>query len=138
MLSSCSVTAPIVPKKALMTDDAIKIMEFAAQSLDAGHEVALATLVDIRGGSAHPLGSHMAIRDDGFYCGCVSGGCTEAAVASEAMEAISRGCDRNLLLGKDRRFSISSFPAVAALRLQSMSFVRAWPYGPFSPGLESG
>ncbi|MBO9186373.1 XdhC family protein [Rhizobium sp. E27B/91] len=104
MLSSCSVTAPIVPKKALMTDDAIKIMEFAAQSLDAGHEVALATLVDIRGGSAHPLGSHMAIRDDGFYCGFVSGGCTEAAVASEAMEAISRGCDRNLLLGEGSPF----------------------------------
>lgn len=104
MLSLSTVTVPVVPQKALMTDDAIEIMGFAAQSFDAGHGVALATLVEIRGGSARPLGSQMAVRDDGFYCGFVSGGCTEAAVASEAMEAILAGCDRNLMLGEGSPF----------------------------------
>ncbi|KQV79608.1 XdhC family protein [Rhizobium sp. Root1220] len=104
MTSLAPIIMPIVPKAAFMTDDAIEVMRFAAESFDAGHGVALATLVEIRGGSARALGSHMAVRDDGLYCGFVSGGCTEAAVASEAVEAISRGCDRNLLLGEGSSF----------------------------------
>jgi xanthine dehydrogenase accessory factor len=63
-----------------------------------------ATLVQIRGGSARPLGSMMAIRDDGFYCGFLSGGCTEAAIASEAIEAIAGGNDRNVMIGEGSPF----------------------------------
>jgi xanthine dehydrogenase accessory factor len=99
-----TLSAPIVPARAFKTDNAVDVMQFAAEAFDAGHGVALATLVHIRGGSARPLGSHMAIRDDGLYCGFVSGGCTEAAVASEAVEAITKGNDRNLLLGEGSPF----------------------------------
>jgi xanthine dehydrogenase accessory factor len=104
MQGFAAVINPAVPVRAFMTDDALEVMRFAAESFDGGHGVALATLVQIRGGSARPLGSHMAIRADGLYCGFVSGGCTEAAVASEAMEAIAKGCDRNLLLGEGSPF----------------------------------
>jgi xanthine dehydrogenase accessory factor len=104
MLNSATVVVPIVPRKSFTTDDSFEVMRFAAESFDTGHGVALATLVEIRGGSARSLGSHMAIRDDGLYCGFVSGGCTETAVASEAVEAISKGCDRNLLLGEGSPF----------------------------------
>jgi xanthine dehydrogenase accessory factor len=104
MSSFVPVIAPVTPARAFMTDDAIDVMRFAAEAFDAGHGVALATLVQIRGGSARSLGSHMAIRDDGLYCGFVSGGCTEAAVASEAVEAIANVCDRNLLLGEGSPF----------------------------------
>ena len=102
----CFATAavPLVPRQAFMTDNAAEVMRFAADGFEAGHGVALATLVDIRGGSARPLGSHMAIRDDALYCGFVSGGCTEAAIASEAVEAISRGSDRNVMLGEGSPF----------------------------------
>jgi xanthine dehydrogenase accessory factor len=104
MQGFATISVPVVPERAFMTDDAVEVMRFAAQSFDGGHGVALATLVQIRGGSARPLGSHMAIRDDGLYCGFVSGGCTEAAVASEAVEAIAKGCDRKLLLGEGSQF----------------------------------
>lgn len=87
-----------------MTDDALEVIRFAKESFDAGHGVALATLVDIRGGSARALGSHMAVRDDGLYCGFVSGGCTEAAIAAEAVDAISNRCDRKFLLGEGSPF----------------------------------
>jgi xanthine dehydrogenase accessory factor len=61
---------------------------------------ALVTLVAIDGGAARSLGAHMAIRADGTYCGYVSGGCVEAAVAAEALAAIRHRRDRNLVLGK--------------------------------------
>jgi xanthine dehydrogenase accessory factor len=99
-----AAVVPLVPKQAFMTDTAAEVMRFAADGFEAGHGVALATLVHIRGGSARPLGSHMAIRDDALYCGFVSGGCTEAAIASEAVEAISKGCDRNVMLGEGSPF----------------------------------
>jgi xanthine dehydrogenase accessory factor len=98
------IIAPVVPVRAFMTDDAVDVLRFATEAFDGGYRVAIATLVQIRGGSARRLGSHMAIRDDGLYCGFVSGGCTEAAVASEAVEAIVKDCDRNLLLGEGSPF----------------------------------
>jgi xanthine dehydrogenase accessory factor len=104
MQGFATVALPVEPIRAFMTDDVVEVIRFAAAMFDAGHGVALATVVQIRGGSARPLGSHMAIRDDGRYCGFVSGGCTEAAVASEAVEAVAKGCDRNLLLGEGSRF----------------------------------
>lgn len=58
----------------------------------------LATLVDIRGGAARELGLHMAVAADGRYRGYVSGGC-EAAVASEALLALSEPCRHQLLWG---------------------------------------
>jgi xanthine dehydrogenase accessory factor len=104
MQGFATVIVPVAPERAFMTDDPVEVIRFATESFDGGHGIALATLVQIRGGSARPLGSHMAIRDDGLYCGFVSGGCTEAAVASEAVEAIMKGCDRNLLLGEGSPF----------------------------------
>lgn len=110
MQGFATVIDPIVPARAFMTDDAVDVLRFAADALDSGHGVALAILVQIRGGSSRPLGSHMAIRDDGLYCGFVSGGCTEAAVASEAIQAIEKGCDRNLLLGEGSPFFDIALP----------------------------
>lgn len=93
-----------VPKAAMTTDDPSTILRFAADSLDAGRQVALVTLVDIRGGAARSLGSQMAVRDDAAYCGYVSGGCTEAAIATEAVLSIKAGIDRYLQLGEGSPF----------------------------------
>lgn len=92
------------PRAAFLSDDAIDILAFAAQSMAEGHAAALVTLIEIRGGAARAIGAQMAVRADGFYCGFVSGGCTEAAVAAEAMIALQKGLDRNLRLGEGSPF----------------------------------
>ncbi|GAB3684302.1 XdhC family protein [Salinisphaera aquimarina] len=56
-----------------------------------GRRVATATLVDISGSSPRPLGSEMAINDLGEVAGYVSGGCVEAAVATQALEVLEHG-----------------------------------------------
>ncbi|TDR34160.1 xanthine dehydrogenase accessory factor [Aquamicrobium defluvii] len=95
---------PVVPYCAAMTDDPEEILRFAVDSAESGLGTALVTLVEIRGGSSRALGAQMAVCADGGYSGYVSGGCTEAAVAAEALEAIGKGVDRYLLLGEGSRF----------------------------------
>jgi len=90
----------LTPEQAFLTDNSIEVLRFAAEAFSAGVGVALVTLVDIRGGGARALGAHMAVRQDGLYCGFVSGGCVEAAAAYEAMQAISAGNDRTVIYGK--------------------------------------
>ncbi|MGF6178576.1 XdhC family protein [Ensifer sp. 4252] len=92
------------PRVAFISDDAIDILAFAVQSLQEGRGAALITLVEIRGGAARRLGAQMVVRDDGLYCGFVSGGCTEAAVAADAMIALAKGMDRRLRLGEGSPF----------------------------------
>ncbi len=106
MLKSPSIldANPVTPYCAIMTDDAETILNYAAESAESHFGSALVTLVDIRGGASRALGAQMAVRGDGGYCGYVSGGCTEAAVAAEAIEAIGKGVDRYLLLGEGSRF----------------------------------
>lgn len=93
-----------VPTKAFSTDSAVEVLNFAIQTLEAGRQVARCTLVEIRGGFSRSLGAHMAVADDGLYCGYVTGGCTEAAVAAEALQAISKGHDRFVMLGEGSPF----------------------------------
>jgi xanthine dehydrogenase accessory factor len=92
------------PRAAFLSDDAIDILAFAADALEEGHAAALVTLVEIRGGAARAIGAQMAVREDGLYCGFVSGGCTEAAVAADAVIALGKGMDRNLRLGEGSPF----------------------------------
>lgn len=65
----------------------------------AGHSVALATVVKVWGSAPRPLGSKMAIRDDGQMAGSVSGGCVEAAVCQEAEEVLVSGNPRLVSYG---------------------------------------
>lgn len=58
---------------------------------DAGRRIALATLVEVTGSSPRPVGSEMAINDQGQVAGYVSGGCVEAAVAAQALVVMQTG-----------------------------------------------
>ncbi|WP_380181869.1 XdhC family protein [Kalamiella sp. sgz302252] len=98
--SSLLQTAPVVPVRALVTDDNATVLRFAVEALKAGMATALVTLTEIRGGAARALGAQMAVREDGLYCGFVSGGCVEAAAASEAMSVIASGQDREVKYGE--------------------------------------
>ncbi|MGO7918467.1 XdhC family protein [Rhizobium ruizarguesonis] len=96
------ITAPI-PVRASSTDDPVELLRFAINAHGLG-AAALATLVDIRGGAARALGAHMAVAADGRFCGYVSGGCVEAAVASEALLAMAQGRDRTVKFGDGSPF----------------------------------
>jgi len=58
---------------------------------DAGHRVAVATVVSTWGSSPRPPGSRLAVRDDSLFVGSVSGGCVENQVLSKALEVIKTG-----------------------------------------------
>jgi len=88
------------PERAFLTDDSQEILRFAVESLMSGKEAALVMLTEIRGGAARSLGAQMVVREDGQYCGFVSGGCVEAAAAFEALEAIATGQDREVRYGQ--------------------------------------
>ena len=67
------------------------------QSLvDHGQPVALATIVRTRGSTPREVGAQMLIKADGSTIGTIGGGCGEADVWSEAMEALRDGNPRLL------------------------------------------
>jgi xanthine/CO dehydrogenase XdhC/CoxF family maturation factor len=61
-----------------------------------GRKVALATVVTTWGSSPRPVGSQLAVDQDGRMAGSVSGGCIEGAVVKEALE-IMNGAPPKLL-----------------------------------------
>ncbi|HJM60381.1 MAG TPA: XdhC family protein [Alphaproteobacteria bacterium] len=75
------------------------ILGAAVQWRDDGRGVALATVVTTWGSSPRPVGSQMAIAEDGAMMGSVSGGCIEGAVVREALEVIVEGASRLLDFG---------------------------------------
>jgi xanthine dehydrogenase accessory factor len=81
------------------TDDVLKVLDSAADWLDQGRKAALATVVETWGSSPRPVGSQMAIADDGRFEGSVSGGCVEGAVIEAGQEAMRDGRTRLLTFG---------------------------------------
>ena len=71
----------------------------AAAWRKGGKNVALATVVSTWGSSPRPVGSHLAIDEDGKIVGSVSGGCIEGAVVSEAMDVMKTGTPKVLEYG---------------------------------------
>jgi xanthine dehydrogenase accessory factor len=86
---------PAWPSYALV-DDLLPVLEAWTRQ---GRRYALATLIDVVGSSPRPVGSEMAIADDGECAGYVSGGCVEAAVAAEALAVLADGKPRVLDYG---------------------------------------
>ncbi len=64
-----------------------------------GRDVALATVVETWGSAPRPVGSHLAVDEDGNFEGSVSGGCVEGAVVGEALDVIGTGEPRMLEFG---------------------------------------
>ncbi|HWU18934.1 MAG TPA: XdhC family protein [Devosia sp.] len=85
-------------------DAADSVFRLLALGHIQGVEGALLTLTNIVGGAPRALGAQMAVLADGRYCGYVSGGCVEAAVAGEAMRAIAAGRDETLRFGNGSPF----------------------------------
>ena len=60
-----------------MNSTDLSVLRSAVSWLKAGHPVAIATVVQTWGSAPRPIGSWLAIRDDGQVAGSVSGGCVE-------------------------------------------------------------
>ncbi|MGF1546368.1 MAG: XdhC family protein [Thiotrichales bacterium] len=80
-----------------------EVLATAADWVDSGHRVALATVARTWGSSPRPPGALLAFRSDGRYVGSVSSGCVEAdlierfrsgALAAPQPTAIDYGVDR--------------------------------------------
>jgi xanthine/CO dehydrogenase XdhC/CoxF family maturation factor len=80
-------------------DDNLEILEQARKWQAEGKGVAVATVVTTWGSSPRPVGSKLAVDQDGRFLGSVSGGCVEGAVIGEAQAAIKDGKPRLLSFG---------------------------------------
>lgn len=76
-----------------------EILQKAANWRQQGKGVALATVVTTWGSSPRPVGSKLAVAQDGGFLGSVSGGCVESAVLEEGLAAIKDGKPRLLDFG---------------------------------------
>ncbi|MGD0190054.1 MAG: XdhC family protein [Rhizomicrobium sp.] len=79
-----------------MRDD---VLQTAQEWLNAGHKVALGTVLKTWGSAPCQAGSQIAIRDDGAFVGSVSGGCIEGAVIEDAQRTMGDGQTRRLEFG---------------------------------------
>ncbi|GER08543.1 XdhC/CoxI family protein [Iodidimonas muriae] len=66
-------------------------LETALAWAEAGHGVALATVISTWGSAPRPVGSQLVIRTDERFEGSVSGGCVEGAVIVDALDVIASG-----------------------------------------------
>jgi xanthine dehydrogenase accessory factor len=83
---------------------------FLKQAQAQGIRGALVSISAIDGGAPKPLGTHMAVLEDGRHLGHVSGGCVEAAIAAEVVPIIARGTDEIVRFGKGSCFIDIRFP----------------------------
>lgn len=79
--------------------DTDQILSEAADWHRSGRGVALATVVLTWGSSPRPVGSKLAVDDQGRFIGSVSGGCVEGAVVETALETIRTGAPKLLDFG---------------------------------------
>ena len=79
--------------------DALEVLDQVGKWKEAGKGVAVATVVTTWGSSPRPVGSKLAVDEDGRFLGSVSGGCVEGAVIGEAQNAIKDGKPRLLDFG---------------------------------------
>lgn len=75
------------------------ILDQAAQWLQQGRKLAIATVIETWGSAPQPVGSQLIIDEEGNFEGSVSGGCVEGAVVSEALEVIGTGVPKTLSFG---------------------------------------
>src|SRR3546814_3090983 len=83
----------------MITDISDDILATALDWKQAGKGVALATVVTTWGSAPRPVGSQLAVDNDGKFIGSVSGGCIEGAVVTGALDAIADGKPRMLDFG---------------------------------------
>lgn len=80
------------------------VLPFLDEAMAQGQRVALATLVGVTGSSPRPIGSQLAVREDGASVGLISGGCVEPALVIDAVAAMREGRSSIERYGQGSRF----------------------------------
>jgi xanthine dehydrogenase accessory factor len=80
------------------------ILQFLSGCSAEGRDAVLVTLVAIDGASPRAIGAQMAVASNGDYIGSLSGGCIEAAIAAEALEALASRSPRRVRFGRGSPF----------------------------------
>lgn len=93
------------------------VLEDLKRWRDGGLKTALLTLVAVEGRSPRPLGSQMAVAEDGRAVGAITGGCAERALALDAVAAIARGENHAELYGEGSRFKDIVLPCGSGLHV---------------------
>lgn len=79
--------------------DSTEVLNTALAWVEAGRNVALATVIETSGSSPRPVGSNLVVAEDGAFEGSVSGGCVEGAVVSAAQDVIASRASKILDFG---------------------------------------
>lgn len=79
--------------------DSLHPLLVAERWMDAGREVAIATVIESWGSAPRGPGSHLIIDGEGNFEGSVSGGCVEGEVIAEAAGVIASGEPKLLEFG---------------------------------------
>lgn len=109
----------VLPRETwLDPDDPASVFDLLLEGARQGLAGALLTIVDISGGAPRALGAQMAVLEDGRYCGYVSGGCVEGAVAAEAIRCIEAGAHEILRFGAGSPFIDIELPCGGSIDVQ--------------------
>lgn len=94
-----------------------EIFRFLADAPGEGRRAVLVTMTALVDSSPRPLGAHMAVREDGHYAGSFSGGCVEAAIVAEALDALAAGECRTVRFGAGSDYIDIRLPCGGAMDL---------------------
>ncbi len=88
--------------------DDIGCIRTALTWIEGGHKTAIACVTQTWGSAPRPVGSFLAINDQGAFVGSVSGGCIEGEVATQALGLMRAQSSTNL------QFAVSDEQATGA------------------------
>lgn len=98
-------------------DSPAAVFELLAEGTARRLRRALVTIVAVEGGSARPVGTQLAVLADGSFAGYLSGGCIEAAIALEAVGALTGGRNRMLRIGRGSPYLDLTLPCGGGMDL---------------------
>lgn len=93
------------------------VLPFYLSKYRSGQRVCLVTLYDVDSVSPRPVGSQMAVAEDGQYFGFLTGGCAEQAIVKEALNALQENRSRRIRIGKDSPWMDIKLPCGAGIDL---------------------
>lgn len=84
---------------------------------DEGRRTALLTLIQVDGQSPRPVGSQLAVCEDGRSLGAITGGCAERALVLDALTAMARGRNHLELYGQGSRYKDIELPCGSGIHV---------------------
>lgn len=93
------------------------LLPFLQKKMEQGLRCCLVTLIAKKGSAPRPLGSQMAVSEDGNWLGYLTGGCGEAAIAAQAAEDMANAQNYILSLGENAPYKDIKLPCGASLDL---------------------